>query len=256
MTELKIAIAQTAISQDLAENTANMLALIASCEPCNILLFPEGMLSGYFPEDSNFLANLSQSALNQSIQQLSEASQQKDIEIIFGTAYQIDGLWHNTAIWLNGAEICTIYSKCNLARLDRGLFEFGENLSPLTWNDSRIGVQLCREINFAEQWLYLKLKNAQVIFHLNNNQSGYRSWEFVLQTRAYENQIFIVSVNPSHADQNLFSYVLDPNGQFLLKTNKPGIYYQTLDLSQVSQRFMDERRTDLLQLIDATGNRL
>ena len=256
MAELKIAIAQTTIQRDVAANTQIMLDMIAACEPCNILVFSEGMLSGYFPEEDDFLSNLSVEMFDESLQKLGEASAATSIDIIFGTAYPLDGKWHNTAIWLNGTEQRTIYSKCNLARLDRGLFEFGDTLKPVDWYGTPVGIQLCREINFPEQWLYLKLQGAQVIFHLNNNQSGYRTWEFVLQTRAYENQIFIVSVNPSHPNQRLFSYVIDPNGQYLLQTDEPGIYYQTLDLSQVHNSFIDQRRTDLLQLIDATDKRV
>lgn len=255
MRQIKIAIAQTSIEQDIQANLQNMLRLIEACEPVDIIVFPEGMLSGYFPEDPDFLKNLSPNELQEAVQKLGEVSALRNIDLLFGTAYQKSGKWHNTALWLRGTTQHTLYSKCNLANLDRGLFEFGDILQPVDWQDAKIGIQVCREIKYPEQWLALKLQGAQVIFHLNNNQSGYFDWEFLLQARAHENQFYIVSVNPSHPNQRLFSYVLATNGHFMLKTSEPGLYYQTLDLSQVSTAYIDQRRTDLLQLVHVNKQR-
>lgn len=256
MTELKIAIAQTHVERDITSNTENMLNMLTTCEPCDILVFPEGMLSGYFPEDDDFLANLSPEFLDEQIEKLGEASAARGIDILFGTAYPLDDQWHNMAFWLNGTAKRTLYSKCNLATLDRKFFEAGNILAPVAWQGTSAGIQLCREIRYPEQWLFLKLQGAQVIFHLNNNQSGFSDWEFLMQARASENQFFVVSVNPSHSNQRLFSYVLDPHGHFMLRTAQPGLYYQTLDLSQVSNATIDQRRTDLVQLIDASNQRI
>ncbi len=88
---------------------------------------------------------------------------------------------------------------------------------------------MCRELLFPEQWRALKLQGAQLIFHINNAiQPQDAIWRRILITRALENQIYIVSVNnPASLQAQAIS----------------------LDLSQVSQYYVEQMRSDLVRVV-------
>ena len=63
------------------------------------------------------------------------------------------------------------YDKINLATGEREHFTAGNILvvfkQRIEGSEFKIAVQLCRELKFPEQWKYLSLSGAIVIFHLN-----------------------------------------------------------------------------------------
>lgn len=249
MTTLKLGLVQTTVGDNVADNLATIINYVAEATTRSILIFPEGMLSGYEPSQEDYLQRLSQQEIENGITAIQQAAHKRDLDVIFGTAYQEGRKWFNTAVWVNSTGQ-TIYRKVNLANLDRLHFEFGDDLPVFKYHDLSFGFQMCREINFPEQWQYLTVSGAKLIFHLNNNQSGYDSWVRVIQTRAYENGIYLVSVNVSHAEpeQLLFSYIISPNGEILLETKDEGLYEFELQMTFPEKHFSQQRRTDLFPI--------
>jgi predicted amidohydrolase len=245
----RIAIAQTAITQDFQENVATAIRFVERCTS-DVLLFPEGMISGYYPENPNYLHELDVAEIEQGLGELSKKIREKQIEVIIGTAIKQNDKWYNTAFWFNKrGHSKYIYRKCNLSNLDRLHFSFGSELETTKIDGIDAGIQLCREIKYPEPWLYLKLQGAKIVFHLNNNQSGFDNWVALYQTRAFENQMFVVSVNVSHDGQKLFSYVINPKGEIILQTGDQGLYTTAIDFSEVSDDFISQRRSDLIDTV-------
>ncbi|MCR4329635.1 MAG: carbon-nitrogen hydrolase family protein [Candidatus Roizmanbacteria bacterium] len=249
--QLSIGIVQTFISENISENVASVCKFIVQSNKTQVLLFPEGMISGYYPKNPNYLKNLNKDVLDEAIQKIGSVIQEKHVNAIIPTALSEDGKWFNVSLWFDtNGRVKHVYKKCNLSNLDRNYFLPGNKLETYVVEGVSTAIQMCREIKYPEQWLYLKLQGARVIFHLNNNQDGDSYWENLYKARAYENQYFIVSVNPSHAGQKLFSYIVSPQGKIVLQTeNTQKIYYATLDLDSVKNDSIDQRRKTVVDLV-------
>jgi predicted amidohydrolase len=113
---------------------------------------------------------------------------------------------------------------------------------------------MCREIRYPEQWRILKKQGARVIFHLNNAINQHDSiWENLIITRAYENQVFICSVNVASdsSQHNLSSMLISPSGSILFKSN-PQIFQTKkieINLKEVSNSFIEQARDDLVEVV-------
>lgn len=249
--QLNIGIVQTSISENISENVAIICEYISHSSDTSILLFPEGMVSGYYPKNPSYVKNLNKDVLGAAIKEIGSIVQKRHINAIIPTALFEDGKWFNTSLWFDtNGRVKHVYKKSNLSNLDRNYFLPGDKLETYAVDGVNTAIQMCREIKYPEQWLYLKLQSARVIFHLNNNQDGDSYWENLYKTRAYENQYFIVSVNPSHTGQKLFSYIISPQGKIVLQTeNTQKIYYAMLDLDSVKNNFINQRRTSVVDLV-------
>ena len=63
--QLKIGIVQTSINKDIKINRENIIKFISQSEQVDLLLFPEGMISGYYPENSGYLRKLKRNIITQ-----------------------------------------------------------------------------------------------------------------------------------------------------------------------------------------------
>jgi predicted amidohydrolase len=110
---------------------------------------------------------------------------------------------------------------------------------------------MCREIRYPEQWKVLKKKGAQIVFHINNAlQPKDAIWEQLLVTRAYENQMFVCSVNTFNDTSQLPSFLISPLGNILFQapTRKQNVTTVDIDMHQVQNSVLDEERNDLVNL--------
>ncbi|MEV6849284.1 nitrilase-related carbon-nitrogen hydrolase [Actinoplanes sp. NPDC051411] len=116
-----------------------------------------------------------------------------------------------------------------------------------------VGVQLCREIRFPEQWQHLAGAGAELLVYMTNAANTRETdgvWRSHLISRAAENQRFVVSANIAHPDQHCPSMVVSPRGEVLgeLPDGAPGLLRQALDLTQVGDWYLGQRRQDVLSV--------
>lgn len=249
--EMRIKLVQTGISQDIEENTNLMAKILMDASNDEWVVFPEGMLSGYYPEDPNFVALLDAQKINQALQQLRKIITQRQCICIFGTAYFDAGKWYNAVFALGGKDKEFTYYKNNLAFYDQHHFVPGNHLPVFEINGVRFGIQACREIIFPEQWKVLKRKGAQIVFHINNAiKVKDRIWSNLLITRAFENQYFVCSANNSAFPQTLSSYVISPFGDILYESQPQNfeIGITDIDLNTVETYYLKQERRDLVNL--------
>lgn len=203
----------------MAANQARMMAALESAMVDEWVVFPEGVLSGYFPDHPDYVARLDAPAIARSIEEIQQIVLARKCHCLFGTALPHEGRWHNSVLLLTSAGARHIHHKVELSELDRQVFAPGTQVTPYTVGDLTLGIQACRELLFPQTWGGLKSAGAQIIFHINNAiQPQDAQWEHLLITRAIEQSIFVCSVNNGQSPQALASYLIAPSGRVLLKT--------------------------------------
>ncbi|MFM7592833.1 MAG: carbon-nitrogen hydrolase family protein [Isosphaeraceae bacterium] len=216
---MKITIAQLVVGRDLVENKKRMKAVIESAGRGDWVIFPEGVLSGYFPDDDQFLQTLDSDKIEKAISAIQEVVQARQCHCIFGSATFADNIWRNTVITATASGQGYRYHKIELSALDRLRFEPGTVSEVIQAGDLTIGVLACRELLFPGMWSKLKQAGAQIVFHINNAiQPHDRIWSHIFITRAIEQGMFVCSVNNGSPPQELASYLVAPSGQIVLKT--------------------------------------
>lgn len=248
---MKVTIAQLQPTVSVFKNTTSILKAIEE-SPTGTVVSPEGMLSGYDVNDKNWLKNLSFTELIEATNRIAILAKQKQIDVIFGSAWQVGGNWFNCGLYINSiGELSHIYSKINLAAMDKPNFKAGDSLPVFTFNGITAGIQICREVRYPEQWRVLAIKGAKIFFHLNNAQKSTDAiWEHLLISRAYENQSFVISVNAAGPTQVLSSSAIGPEGNILGKTNPKRNESLTVDvqLSNLKSDFLFQRRIDIVDI--------
>ena len=249
---MKVRIAQLSVSKDIDANLDKVISVLQKSSSNEWVLFPEGMISGYYPEGATFLSQLNPDVIEKSIDKIEKIVHEKKLNCLVGSAIRLNGNWYNSTIFIS-PDKKIIYRKNNLSMLDRNHFTAGGELKSYEADHLRFGIQMCRELTFPEQWKLLKKKGAQVIFHINNAikaADGLR--EHVLIARAFENQVWVCSVNNASPPQKMSSMVIDPSGKVVWKSTpqKEEVHVEKLDLSLVSDYYLSQERTDLVEVIE------
>jgi len=251
---LNLLFASFPISFSVQRNLDTLLSVLNCAHGADLVLFPEGSLSGY-ADDLSFLDRLDLDAVESGLDQLQSEALRRGLYIWCGACRREAGQWSNQGIGFTPTGERHIYRKVNLATHERGHFAAGNELPVFTLSVRgemvKTGVQLCRELRFPEQWRYLARRGAQVILHLNNAiGSSFEQpvWRSHLVSRAAENQRFVVSVNNAAAAQKCPSLAVAPNGQVLaeLVSGQLGLVRVELDLGLVSDWYLGQCREDLM----------
>lgn len=216
---MKISIVQLGVQEDMAANQVRMMDALDTAQVDEWVVFPEGVLSGYFPDRADYLARLDAPAIGRAIEDIQRLVLARKCNCLFGTALLHEGHWLNSVLLLTSAGARYVHHKVELSALDRKVFAPGKQAMHYTVGDLTLGIQACRELLFPQTWGALKAAGAQIIFHINNAiQPQDAQWEHILITRAIEQGIFVCSVNNGVAPQALASYLIAPSGRVLLKT--------------------------------------
>ena len=252
-------VAQFPVSQNIPENLAALQSVLAQAREGDLVLLPEGGLSGY-SEEPGFLDRLDEAALHNALEQLRRAAKQRAVHLWVGAYRKDQGRWYNAAWGFTPAGETHCYHKINLATAERQDVTAGRDLPvfrlEFPQGEALIGVQLCRELRYPEQWGWLARRGAQVILHLNNATGSdveQPVWRSHLISRAAETQRFVLSANNAAARQKCPSLAVAPGGQVLgeIVSSEPAQLRIELDLAQVSNWYLNQRREDVVKMVDA-----
>jgi predicted amidohydrolase len=254
--KVPVAVVQTPVTWDVERNVASIDALLADAQPGEVLVFPEAVVSGY-DDDLSRLGQLDPDALGQGIDRLAALARQKNVHLFCGSLMPHQGGWCNAAIYLSPGSTRWTYQKVNLATHERGRLKAGAALPtlPLHVNGSAlvVGVQICREILFPEQWQYLAEAGAQVFVYLTyaaNRDVPAGVWRSHLISHAAANQRFVIAANVADPDQHCPSMIISPRGEVFgeLPAGKTAVLRAVIDTEDVSDWYLGQRRTDVLRL--------
>lgn len=248
---MKIRIAQLIVSKDIQGNLNKVVSVLQDSAQGEWVLFPEGMISGYYPEETDFLSQLNVDAIDKALDTITQIVKEKKIVCLIGSALKENNTWYNCSIVLSPDQRI-IYRKNNLSTLDRNHFVAGSELKVYEQDNIKFGIEMCRELAFPEQWKLLKKDGAQIIFHINNAiKESDKIREQVLVARAFENQAWVCSVNNAASPQTMSSMIIDPSGKVVWNSipQKEEVHTEELDLSLVSTQYLQQERTDLVEVV-------
>lgn len=212
-----------------------------------LLVVPEGALSGYLPE-----RDLDFDLLSKAEADIVAHSSGAAVWLALGTTRRTDGKWRNTALLYSpSGEAVASYDKTHLTEEDKKVFRPGDGLPVFHVGEWTVGFQICFDMRFPENWRILRRKGAELVIHLSS-ASRSAGWkvpvlEGAVRSRAAENGMFVASANDARAPQMMVSAICDPDGKDLARAteNEETILVAELDRSEVKTDFLDSRRTDL-----------
>jgi predicted amidohydrolase len=253
-----VVIAQIPVEFSVPRNLDTILDVLRQAQTGDIVLTPEGALTGYplrGAPDVERLAQTDQSQVTDSIDALADEAARRGLHLWLGVCHRAQGAWSNEAVGLLADGTRLTYRKINLAAAERGTFLAGDDLPVFEVANASgsmmLGVQLCRELRYGEQWRSLAERGARLILHLNHgvaeNASVFDTWRAMLVARAAENQRFVVSANAASLRQHCPSVVIGPDGDVLSEppAGKLEVRRVDLDLDRTADVYLGQRRRDL-----------
>lgn len=255
---VSVVLAQIPVGFSVPRNLDTILGVLVDAEAGDIVVTPEGALTGYPLDGRPDIERLAETAPEQvadAIAALADEAHRRGVHLWLGVCQQAHGYWSNEALGLLADGTRLTYRKVNLATAERGAFLAGDDLPvfevPNTSDSVTLGVQLCRELRYTEQWRSLAERGARLILHLNHgltdNATVFDTWRAMLVARAAENQRFVVSANAASMRQHCPSVVIAPDGAVLaeLLAGDTEVRRMDLDLDQTADWYLDQRRRDL-----------
>ena len=246
---IRVAAFQMATSGDVAQNAQKLHGAIDEAKEAGakLLVVPECALSGYLPEKS-----LDFDILEEAQRDLTAHAARKGLWLALGTTTRRSENWFNTALLFSPTgKLVASYDKTELNEADMTVFSAGGELPVFQVGEWTVGLQICFDMRFPENWRILRLQGVELVLHLSS-ASGGSGWkvpvlEGTVRCRAAENGMFVVSANDAREPQMLVSAICDPDGKHLASAeeNREMIIYAELDRSAVKDDFLKARRTDL-----------
>jgi predicted amidohydrolase len=184
---------------------------------------------------------------------IAAAARELDVHVLCGSLLPEAASWWNAAIYFGPAGERWTYRKVNLANHERGRLAAGAALPMLQLGQPpvAVGVQLCRELKYPEQWHVLARGGARLLAYLTyaaNPRIPPGVWRSHLVSRAAETQRFVVAANVASPDQHCPSMVIAPRGEVLAEaaTSAPCALHAELDLAEVSDSVLSQQRDDVV----------
>jgi predicted amidohydrolase len=246
VTTVGVSIVQMHVGWNSGENADRIVGLLGDARPGDIVITPEGSVSGY-PATGNVgdLDRINAADVEGGLGVLEHAARERSLLLWAGVVRSVGSIWVNEAVGLSADERRT-YRKRNLADVERHLFEGGSELPTFQTGSVTMGVQICRELRFPEQWIALASGGAQLVAHLNHaagTPAMFDVWRAMLVGRAHENQRWVASANAADPDQHCPSLIVAPTGEVVLEM-APGIDSVgriEVDLDAVEDTFLRQR---------------
>jgi len=275
-TGLEVVIGQLETDWDPPGNSERVVSFLrAETRPGCLAVLPEAVLSGYDDQLSG-LDRLDARALATGMTAVAAAARELGVHVLCGSLLSEAGSFWNTAMYFGPAGEHWTYRKVNLASHERGRLAPGASLPllrlpaegapgsassaegprdaerpPLTRPPLAIGVQLCRELKYPEQWHVLARRGARLLAYLTyaaNPEIAPGVWRSHLISRAAESQRFVLAANVASPDQHCPSMVISPRGEVLAETTTTGpqALHAELDLAEVSDWVLSQQRGDVV----------
>lgn len=107
---MKVTIAQLAVSNDVNINLEKVLGVLRDSTSGEWVLFPEGMISGYYPEEDTYLSQINEDEISKAVTRIEDVVKEKNCYCLIGSALKIDDKWFNCTLFIT-PERKQIYKK-------------------------------------------------------------------------------------------------------------------------------------------------
>ncbi len=225
--------------------------------PGALVVLPEAAVSGY-DDNLSGLAALDPAELAGCLAEVAAAARERRVHLLCGSLLPEAGTWSNAALYFGPAGERWTYQKVNLAFHERGRLTAGNELPLLRLAGAfpgpdglAVGVQLCRELKYPEQWHVLARSGARLLAYLTyaaNPRIPAGVWRSHLISRAAETQRFVLAANVASPAQHCPSMVISPLGEVLAESGSPGpqALHAEIDLADVSDWVLSQQRADVV----------
>jgi len=228
---MKIALAQiNTIVGDLEGNYFKMLDYIqqAKNNKCDIVIFPELVITGYPPEDLLHKTHFIQDTINITKQIAKESD---TITVIFGSIALKANELYNTGIICNDKKITYTYHKQLLPNYgvfdEKRYFTKGRTDGIFIVNGKKFGINICEDIWTPAICKKQSHKGAEVIINISCSpyyRNKLKERELMLSKRAKDNKIYICYCNlVGGQDELVFdggSMVINPRGNVIAQASQ------------------------------------
>lgn len=245
---LRVAGAQIPVTRNVSKNLEALERSVryAAAEKADILLTPEGSLSGYFPE---FDAGRTAAVL----ERITAAARQSGVALALGTCYQepADGRrYDELRFYTREGHYLGFHAKVLLCRriaesASKGEIDFFSTMPLRTFqlNGVTIGGLICNDLWANPEWTpqadphlsqQLAGRGVRVVFHAVNSglaegdalELNRQFHESNLRIRARAGKLWIVVADAADPEARLAnqcpSGVVDPSGNWALRVDTPG----------------------------------
>jgi len=257
---MKVALAQLKpVLHDKSKNLEMMLHHIqkASQQNCQLILFPELVLTGYFTREKT--KELAEDINGESISQLKDWAREYNLMMIAGFPEKVQEEVFNSAVIIDqSGEVVGTYQKVHLWDEEEKYFSAGQEFP--VWNTSfgTIGVMICYDTEFPETARILAEKGAELILAPTANMTPLEHLQKTyIQSRAAENQVFVATTNRIGVEETTHffgqSAAASPFGELLvLGDGEENQYYVEVDFSQIQAArnqfcYLADRRPSVYQ---------
>ncbi|HWO95543.1 MAG TPA: carbon-nitrogen hydrolase family protein [Bacillus sp. (in: firmicutes)] len=227
----------------------------ASQQECDVILFPELALTGYFTREKT--PELAEDKNGSSIALLRRWAQQYNMMVIAGFPEKVDEEIYNSAVIIGrDGELLGTYQKVHLWDEEYKYFKAGDTFPVWKTEFGTIGVMICYDTEFPETARILAEKGAEIILAPTANMTPLEhSQRIYIQSRAAENQVFVATTNRIGIEENTFffgqSAAANPFGELLvIGDGQENQYYVDIDFTQIQEArdrfcYLKDRKADV-----------
>ncbi|MDQ1913030.1 carbon-nitrogen family hydrolase [Paenibacillus sp. GD4] len=211
-------------------------------EKPDVIVFPEMWNTGYALERIDELAD---PMGERTTELLSSFSRKYGVNLVGGSIAEkrSDGVYNTIYAYNREGERVADYSKIHLFRLmdEEKFLQSGDRVGALQLDGVQAGMMICYDIRFPELARKLALGGAQILFvPAEWPNPRLHHWRTLLQARAIENQMFVVSCNRVGVSGTTeffgHSMVIDPWGEVLAEGDgTEQVIRAAIDLSTVPE---------------------
>lgn len=272
---MKIGIIQVKVEPDIQKNIEFVKNKTKDCvhQGAEVIVWPEIWNTPYYND-----AILHSVKFHKACYEcMKELSAQYKILLIGGTIAcpREEHIYNTCHIFEDGKEICT-YDKMHLFEVttpkgvhytEKEVFDPGQYIKTFTSKHGKFGILVCYDLRFCEVARLLAMKGATALFCPSafNQSVGKTHWQPLIQTRAMENEVFLIGASPQEYSYKTFtsyghSMIADPFGKIILDAEQKDSIVCDINLDQVEKirkqmPFWQIRRTDIYRLEENTNER-
>ena len=218
------ALQMQSVSGDVQANLGRIqrAAVEAAEGGADLLITPELCITGYGAGDA--ITALAETANGDQIKALQAISSANGIAIVAGFAERVGADVYNSAAFVDGHATPAIYRKSHLyGDYERSLFKPETPVSCIVeLSCLKLGMLICYDVEFPENVRRLALAGVDAVLvptALPAGPSGTFIANHMIQTRAFENQIFVAYINHAGADERFTfagnSRIAAPDGSLI-----------------------------------------
>ena len=250
--QINVALCQQAVELTFEKNVENAISQvnIAATKGANLIVLPEIFVCPY---DVDLFPNVAINDNHSFIDQFKDLSQKTKSVIVAGSVVEKENNnLYNTSYIFDQGKLVGKHRKAHLFDIDiPGKITFKESevfgtsseITVLDTSLGKIGVAICFDLRFPEQYKLMALKGAKIIVTpaAFNTVTGPLHWELVTRSRAVDSQCYLLVCSPSLNESYKYlayghSAIIDPSGKVIKMLEfEPGMILESIDLDFVDQ---------------------